>query len=161
MGMKVRLVPMTEAEFSAYEQAEVQGYADENVRAGYWAVEDALERAWNEHRALLPQGMHTTGHHLSRVVVAGSGQPVGSVWWFEDRGGSVPRAFLCHIVIDVPMRRRGHGSAALVQTEEQARSLGMSSVGLHVAARNPEAIGVHERLGFRTAGLNMVKSLVT
>jgi ribosomal protein S18 acetylase RimI-like enzyme len=159
MGVSVRLVPLTEVQFDAYEQAEVQGYAALNVRAGYWAEEDALERAWNEHRALLTEGMQTAGHHFCSVTDAGSGQPVGVVWWSEDRGGSVPRAFLYHIIIDEQMRRRGYGSAALVEVEEQARRLGMSLVGLHVAAHNLEAIRVYERLGFKTAGLNMVKPL--
>jgi len=81
------------------------------------------------------------------------------MWWFEDRGGRVPRAFICHIIIDEQMQRRGYGSAALMEVEEQARRLGMSSVGLHVAAHNLEAIRVYERLGFKTAGVNRVKPL--
>jgi ribosomal protein S18 acetylase RimI-like enzyme len=159
MGVSVRLVPLTEVQFTAYEQREVPEYAALNVRAGYWAEADALERAWKAHRALLPEGMHTAGHHFCSVMDAGSGQPAGVVWWFEDRGGSVPRAFIYHIIIDEQMRRRGYGSAALVEVAEQARRLGMSSVDLHVAAHNLEAIRVYERLGFKTAGLNMVKPL--
>jgi GNAT superfamily N-acetyltransferase len=159
MGVSVQLIPLTEEQFSAYEQREVQEYAALNARAGYWAEEEALERAWKDHRALLPEGIRTAGHHFFSVRDAGRGQPVGVVWWFEDRGGSVPRAFIYHIVIEEPMRRRGYGSAALVEVEKQARRLGMSAMGLHVAAHNPEAIRVYERLGFKTAGLYMVKPL--
>jgi GNAT superfamily N-acetyltransferase len=159
MGVRVRLIPMSEAEFGVYEQAEVQEFAAANVQAGCWAAEDALEHAWKIHRALLPEGILTAGHHFCSVIDAGSGRPVGGVWWFEDRGGRVPRAFIYHIIINQPMRRRGYGSAALVEVEEQARSLGMRFVGLHVFAHNPQAIRVYEQVGFRTTGLNMEKRL--
>jgi len=159
MGAGVRLVPMTESEFSAYEQAEAQEYAGENVRAGYWAEAEAIDRAWKSHRLLLPQGASTAGHHFCHVVDEKSGEHVGSIWWFEDREGSVPRAFVYHILVEPRWRRKGYGSAALMAVEAQARALGMVAVGLHVFAHNPEAIRVYERLGFRTTSLNMLKPL--
>jgi ribosomal protein S18 acetylase RimI-like enzyme len=160
MGATVRLVPMTEAEFAAYEQAEAEEYAGENVRAGYWAKDEAIERAWKAHRQLLPLGAATVGHHFCHVVASGSGERVGAIWWFEDRDGREPRAFVYHILVEPHLRRRGYGSAALTAVEAQARSLGMAAVGLHVFAQNPDAIRVYERLGFRTTSLNMLKPLL-
>jgi hypothetical protein len=66
MGTQVKLVPMTEAEFAVYEQAEAEEYAGENVRAGYWAEDEAAERARKSHRLLLPHGAATAGHHFCR-----------------------------------------------------------------------------------------------
>ena len=159
MSVRVRLVPMTEAEFDLYEQAEAQEYAAENIRAGYWAEDEAIERARESHRMLLPQGVATPGHHFCHLIDAGSEARVGAVWWFENREGRAPRAFVYHIVIEPQLRRRGYGSAALAGVEAQARALGMAAVGLHAFAHNPEAIRVYEALGFRTTSLNMLKPL--
>ncbi len=160
MGASVRLVPMTEFEFNAYEQAEAQEYARENVLAGYWAEDEAFERARKSHRMLLPQGAATAGHHFCHVVDEKSGERVGAIWWFEDREGSEPRAFVYHVLVEPRWRRKGYGSAALTAVEAQARALGMVAVGLHVFAHNPEAIRVYERLGFLTTSLNMLKPVL-
>lgn len=72
MSVRVRLVPMTEAEFDLYEQAEAQEYAAENIRAGYWAEDEAIERARESHRMLLPQGVATPGHHFCHLIDAGA-----------------------------------------------------------------------------------------
>ena len=159
MSVSVQLVPMTEIEFSAYQQAEAQEYASENVLAGYWAGDEAIDRARKSHRLLLPQGASTAGHHFCHVVDPKNGERVGAIWWFEDREGSSPRAFVYHILVEPRWRRRGYASAALTEVETQARALGMVAVGLHVFAHNPEAVRVYERLGFRTASLNMLKLL--
>jgi len=159
MSVSVRLVPMTEIEFSAYEQAEAQEYASENVLAGYWAEDEAIDRARKSHRLLLPKGASTPGHHFCHIVDIESGERVGAIWWYEDREGSTPRAFVYHILVEPRRRRRGYASAALTEVETQARALGMLTVGLHVFAQNPEAVRVYERLGFRTASLNMLKQL--
>ena len=160
MGTDVRLVPMTEAEFVVYGQAEAREYAGENVQAGYWAEDEAIERARKSHRLLLPQGAATAGHHFCHVVDERSGARVGAIWWFEDREGRAPRAFVYHVLVEPHLRRRGYASAALAAVEAQARALGMAAVGLHVFVHNPEAIRVYERLGFRTTSLNMLKPLL-
>ena len=137
MGTQVRLVPMTEAEFAVYEQAEAEEYAGENVLAGYWGEDEAIERAWMADRLLLPHGAATAGHHFCHVVDMEAGQRVGAIWWFEDRDGREPRAFVYHVLVEPHLRRRGYGSAALKAVEAQARSLGMAAVGLHVFAPQP------------------------
>ena len=159
MGTQVKLVSMTDAEFAAYEQAEAEEYAGENVLAGYWREDEAIERARKAHRLLLPLGAATPGHHFCHVVDIGSGARVGAIWWFEDRDGREPRAFVYHVLIEPHLRRKGYASAALLAVEAQARAQGMAAVGLHVFAHNPGAIRVYERLGFRTTSLNMLKPL--
>ncbi len=159
MGTQVELVPMTEAEFAVYEQAEAEEYAGENVQAGYWGEDKAIERARMAHRLLLPHGAATAGHHFCHVVDIGSGARVDAIWWFEDRNGREPRAFVYHILVEPLLRRKGYASAAWKAVEAQARSLGMAAVGLHVFAHNPGAIRVYGRLGFRTKSLNMPKPL--
>ena len=159
MGECVRLVPMSEAEFGTYEQATVEGYAEENVQAGYWEAEEALERARQSLRQILSQGIATPGHHFCRVEDVESGETVGTVWWFEDRAGKVPRAYVYYIVVEPRRRRRGYGSAALRAMEAEARGLGMAAVRLHVFAHNHAAIRAYERPGFHTTSLTMLKPL--
>lgn len=161
MGVSVRLVPMTESEFDEYEAAEAIEYAAENVRAGYWAEEEAIERARQAHRQLLPKGAHTPGHHFCHIIEAAGGARVGAIWWYEDRVGDPARAFVYHVIVDPPMRRKGLATAALKAVEAEARAMGLAAIGLHVFAHNPGAILAYEKLGFRTSSLNMLKPLTT
>jgi ribosomal protein S18 acetylase RimI-like enzyme len=160
MSVSVRLVPMPGIERSAYEQAEAQDDASENVLAGFWERDEAIDRARKPHRLLPPQGASTAGHHSCHVVDPKSGEREAAIGWFEVRGGSTPRAFVDHILVEPKRRRRGYASAALTEVETQARALSMAAVGLHVFAHNPEAVRVYERLGFRTASLNMLMRLL-
>jgi hypothetical protein len=79
MGVPGRLVPMTEAEIGPYEHAEAAAYAEDNVLAGYWQAEEALGRARQAHRQILPQGMATPGHHFSHIEDEADGETVGAV----------------------------------------------------------------------------------
>ena len=117
MGECVRLVPMSEAEFGPYVQATVEGYAEENVQAGYWEAEEALEGARQSLRQILSQGIATPGHHFCRVEDVESGETVGTIWWFGDRAGKVPCAYVYYIVVEPRRRRRGYGSNCLLKNE--------------------------------------------
>ncbi len=46
----VRLVPMTETEFQAYLEQDIERYAQERVRAGDWHTSEALQKSREEHQ---------------------------------------------------------------------------------------------------------------
>jgi len=54
MGVRVRLASISEAEFGPYEQAAADACAEENVQAGHWEAVEALERARQSLRRILP-----------------------------------------------------------------------------------------------------------
>ncbi len=52
----MQLVPMTDAEFTAYLAVLLPDYAAEHVRAGNWTAEEAEEKAAAQTREILPDG---------------------------------------------------------------------------------------------------------
>lgn len=96
MTPRVRLAPMSEAEFDDDERVEAAAYAEENVRAGYWAAGEARALAARAHAQILPQGAATPGHHFLHIEDAKTSGRVGALWWWEDRTGSAARAFVYH-----------------------------------------------------------------
>jgi ribosomal protein S18 acetylase RimI-like enzyme len=106
--------------------------------------EGILARARRHVEELLPQGQRTAGQHFHRIVVDGS--PVGTLWFAEQLDETPPRVYIYDIEVD------------------EARRLGAEEIMLSVFSRNPGAIRLYERLGFRPnergkAGMRMSKPL--
>jgi len=66
---------MTQAEFEAWEAAEVAAYAADLARSTGADPQEALRLAADQHDELLPDGLATDGMHLLRVLDA-DGEPV-------------------------------------------------------------------------------------
>ena len=73
----IQRVPMTESEHEPYLEKTSPEYAAENVKAGYWSEEVALERARQAFARLLPQGVKTENNYLFRIMLEESGEKVG------------------------------------------------------------------------------------
>lgn len=157
--MRVELIPMNEYEFQIYEARETARYAEANVRAGYWSPAEALDKARQAHRRLLPQGMATPGHHFFAIVAADIQGPVGAIWMAEERSTSVPSGFIYDLFVEEPWRGRGLAGQAMLALEERARQLGLATLYLHVFADNPVARALYDKLGYRVTSLNMAKPL--
>ena len=61
------LVRMTEAQYFAYLEEAIPGFAAEKVTSGQWLQEEALELSRKAFRDLLPQGMDTPDNYLYTV----------------------------------------------------------------------------------------------
>jgi len=157
VGM-IRLVPMTESEFDAYMEKVIPEYAAENVRAGYWSDEEALERSRKSFNGLLPQGVKTENNYLFRVKLEESGEKIGMVWMKHE----APRThgFIFDISLDEAQRGKGYGKQAMLALEEKARDLGLETIGLHVFAYNTAAMKLYKGLGYEVTSQNMTKRLI-
>lgn len=153
----VKLVPMTEQDFSDYLETAVREYAEDRVRAGLWADDGALERSAEEHRCMLPQGLATPGHHLFVIEDAERGVPVGVLWLGERRDLARSALHVFDIVIDPAQRGKGHGRLALIEAEEVARRVGLAELTLRVAGDNPASLAMCAKAGFSTVDVNMRK----
>lgn len=151
------LVPMTEDEFTAYLEKTVPNYAAENVRAGYWSEDEALERSSKAYQNLLPQGVHTEHNYLFRIQLDETGEKIGIIWIKHE----APRkhGFVFDISMDESQRGKGYGKQAMLALEEYAKSLGLETIGLHVFAHNTTAIKLYAGLGYEVTSQNMVKKL--
>jgi RimJ/RimL family protein N-acetyltransferase len=155
---KVRLEPLSEADYAAWLAQSIDGYAAEKVRAGNWAAERARARAEEEFRQLLPGGLTTPGNHLFSIEDAGSGTKVGIVW-LAIRDAARGRAFIYDFLIHEQYRRRGYGLAALRALDGVARGLGMQEIGLHVFGHNHAARALYEKAGYEVTNVSMARKL--
>ena len=155
----MRLVPMSEADYTAYLERLLPEYAAEHVRAGNWPAGHAEAMAQAQLQAILPDGVHTPDHYLYLLRVEGETDPVGQLWLGVMRQSGSPRAFIYDIEIYERFRRRGYATQALQAAEDQARELGLNSIALHVFGHNTGARALYEKLGYAVTDLVMAKDL--
>jgi ribosomal protein S18 acetylase RimI-like enzyme len=167
------LTPMTPAGFAAYLQSSIVGYAEDNVAAGRWPADAALERSRQEFETLLPNGLATPDNHLFDIREGpGDDSTVVGFLWFAieaPRGlrsaadsaavSAAVSAFVYDVGIDPAWQRRGHATRAFVALEGLVRALGAQRIGLHVFGHNSGAQALYARLGYGVTGLNMLKPL--
>lgn len=154
---------LDEAGFEAYVDRTVPTYAAEGALATGMSEEDALAKAREQFRRLLPDGVHTAGQHFKRVHDA-DGAEVGLLWYASRLDDEPACLFLYDIIIDEAQRGRGLGTACMDWLEEEARRLGAAQIDLHVFTHNVRAIRLYERLGFVVtrpgeAGMRMAKDV--
>jgi GNAT superfamily N-acetyltransferase len=154
---RLRLRPMTAAEFVALLEQLIPRYAVEKIRAGDWAEDQAEALAAKQTAELLPEGPDTPGM-LLLTADDQAGQPIGRVWVALDR----PRpgeAWIYDIQINPERRSKGYGRALLQAAEQEAARHGTTSIGLNVFGSNAVARNLYESSGYQIAAINMRKEL--
>jgi len=149
---------MTVQEYEEYLQRDIERYAQENVKAGYWAPVEALEKSRQEHQQLLPDGLATKDHHFLKILDE-CGATIGAAWLKANRDTALPSGFIFDLFIEETHRGQGFGQEAMLALEGEAKELGLRALALHVFADNPGAIGLYEKLGYEVKSLNMGKHL--
>lgn len=157
--MGTTLHRMTGQRYASFLEEAVADYAEQNVSAGRWSVEGALERSRQEHARLLPQGIATPDQHLFTIHDDIDGVEVGVLWIAVNERPGGRFGYVYDLAIEAAHRRQGHARAALIALEEVARELGVVDVGLHVFANNSGALALYRALGFETTGINMQKRI--
>ena len=153
----VRLVPMTEDELKVHLEKSIPEYAADNVAAGYWSEDEALERSQKAFQELLPQGVKTENNYLFRIQIEESEEKIGTLWMKHE----APRlqGFIYDFAIDETQRGKGYGRQAMLALEAVAKELKIESLALHVFTKNKVAKGLYESLGYEVTSQNMAKRL--
>lgn len=151
--------PMSQSEFENWQQDVARDFAKEQVAAGFWSEDEALDLALQGNAALLPSGLATSGMLLLMGVLEDK-TPTGRLWV----GLTHPRgvhgcAFLYDIEVDQAYRGMGYGRALLRATEAAARSHGAEQIELNVFGDNRSAIDLYAKAGFRVVTQQMRKRL--
>ena len=149
---------MTEAEYACFREAAIPGYAADKVASGQWSAEQSLELSRQAFEELLPEGLRTPNNYLYSVR-DDQGQAVGTVWIAAKEQAGRRIAYIYDIEIRPEHRLRGHASRALAAAEDEARSLGLCGIGLHVFGHNIGARALYEKLGYQPTNINMFKPL--
>jgi ribosomal protein S18 acetylase RimI-like enzyme len=152
----VRLRPMTESEFPAFQEGEVGAYAQEQARNLRTTLEDELAQAREWIGKVLPDGIRTIGHHFW-VLVDDQDAVLGHVW--ADVNEAQHFAWILSVEIGAAYRGQGYGRRMLELLEDELRPLGVQRIGLNVFADNTVAQHLYERLGYRVTNFNLQKTL--
>ena len=139
---ELTLRPMAPAEYQAFTDGEVDGFAEELASAGV-EREHALEQSRVMFDELLPSGQESPGMEFH--VAETKGEAVGELWL--STGDTM--AFVYNLVVRPEHRRRGHGAAIMTAAARRCRELGNPVLGLNVFAHNPGARALYDRLGYR------------
>lgn len=157
----VRLVPMTDEEYSPFLDGLYREYAADHVRAGRWTEAEGEQKAREEIGKLLPDGRQTANHLLLTIRVDPGDEPVGAVWIafqppspFEPHG-----AFVYDLEIRPAFRRRGYAEEAMRALEPIARDRGFDHIRLHVFGDNAGARHLYRKLGYVETNVLMAKAL--
>ncbi len=146
---RVSLVPLSPAELRAFMERQIVEYAEEQVRAGQWTREEALQLSRDTTLTFVDGDRPAKGHRFFKGVDAG-GREVGWIWL-----GPLPadlrieRAqWLYQITVKESLRGRGFGRAMLRATEEMLAREGVLELHLHVFRWNRAAMALYGSDGF-------------
>lgn len=154
---RVRLEPMTEAEFDRYRARAEQAYAESFVASGTLPAAEARTRAADDFARLLPEGLATPGQHLWTALDAD--REVGMIWLAVSRTPDGLHAFGYDLLVPEPLRRHGYGRAIMALAERECRDRGVVRVGLNVFGHNAGAHSLYEQAGFEATSALMTKRL--
>jgi RimJ/RimL family protein N-acetyltransferase len=155
----VKLIPLSQSEFTGSWKSDIERYASENVKAKYWEKEGAVHRSRLEHKRILPDGLATPGHFLYSIVNPENGNAVGIVWFFLQKRAKPPTCFIYDLFIFEKHRRKGFGTEALEAVEETVSRKNIRSLALHVFNHNRAAKSLYEKAGFIASGISMMKKV--
>jgi len=157
----INVRPMTETEFDTWEREAARAHADEQVAAGSWPADGALQRALEDSSVRLPQGLKTPDMLLLQAVTP-DGAPIGRVWvGLRHPRGTPDCGFLYDIELDADHRGHGLGRALLEQAELAVRSYGVSSLELNVFGANTRALSLYASAGYTVVTQQMRKHFET
>jgi ribosomal protein S18 acetylase RimI-like enzyme len=150
---------MTKLEFEWWRDQIVREYADEQVAAGSWSADEALELSRRANRALLEDGYASPGMLFLRGALP-DGTPVGVLWIsLRHPRGTPDCAFIFDIAIEEEHRGAGYGRALLAAAEDVVRSHGVGALELNVFGGNDRAIGLYASSGYHVVTQQMRKTL--
>lgn len=144
LAARVRLEPLPQADYDAWCDWQVAGYADARHQAGE-SLSTAQTIAVQQLGEMLPEGLATPGHHIFVVRDSGSGERVGVLWLSSERRV----AYVYDIEIDEAQRRKGYGAATMHAAAQWARARNAPALGLNVFGYNTGARALYDSLGYR------------
>ena len=153
----VTLQPMSQTDYDVLIEANIKRYAEEKVLAGTWNQEEAQKNAEKQFDRLLPEGLQTEDHELWTFMHGD--ESIGWVWLCYDRDHPQHEGFIYNFMLFEAYRGKGLAKQAMTALEEQAKSLGVKKLSLHVFAHNQIARSLYEKTGFAETGIYMSKPL--
>ena len=150
---------MTDDEYDSWVYAISRSYAAEQVAAGNWGEQSAVERALAENAELLPHGRATEGM-LLLTATDGEDRAIGVLWIaLVHPRGTPDCAYIYDIEVHERYRGLGHGRRLLAAAERAVLARGVHSMMLNVFAENGRATNLYGSSGYTVVTQQMRKQL--
>ena len=155
--MDVRLRRMRDEEFADWLPRMRDDYARSMIEEGGVSPEQAMEMAAAQTEQLFPAEQPSPEQLV--FVVEAEGEAVGELW-LANRDDVLQRClFVYQVHIAEEHRGRGHGKAAMLLAEEEARRRGIPRLALNVFGGNTVARHLYTSLGYVENAVAMSKAL--
>ena len=155
----VRFVPMTKNDYQCFLDTEIKGYAQDQIEAGVWAEDKALELSRKAFGELLPKGLSTPDQFLFMIERQADSEKLGYLWFGKRAEAGNRLSVLYDFLIFEQFRMQGYGSAALKALDEKLLEMGEKKVLLHVFGSNTAARALYRKMGYSERNITMVKEL--
>ena len=159
MSRRVRLEPMTEQRYLSWIPETIAGFVRQRTDSGTQSEREARAEAELGFDRLLPDGLHTAGHHLWSVFDVESPDEVGYLWLAVPEQAQGDEAFVYDVAVASIARGRGLGRATMLAAEEEARRRGATAIKLNVFAHNRVARALYDSLGYQPVATQMARRL--
>lgn len=143
---RVRLAPMSQADFGRFLVEHAEEYARQKTRAGLWREDEALARSRSE-LAWLAAGDRAS-HRFLVAFDEATGERVADVWVGPGPEPAEGVLYLYQVTVREDARGRGLGAATLAAIEAMLRREGVRALRLNVFCWNEAAIRMYERAGY-------------
>lgn len=153
--MAIKLVPMNEETFQPFYRHLLKDYADENVKAGVWQEDEALQKAKEQLEQLLPDGLATEEHFLFSILH--DEKSLGVLWLHIKSTDQEKQAFIYDIELEEAQRGKGYGKETMKALDEYAKAEGITQIRLHVFAHNESAVRLYKKAGYEMTSHHMLK----
>ena len=156
--MSMQLRPMRNDELLAWLPQVRDGYARSMIDHGGMTPEAATAKAEADTEQLFPGGRPSADQLV--FVLEADGARVGELWLAEREDMSRrPCLFVYNIHVDKAHQGRGHGKAAMLLAEDEAKRRGLGRVALNVFGRNEVARRLYQSLGYEENAVAMSKTI--
>ena len=149
---------VTRREFEEWLPRAESRYAEYILASGAMPRAQAQQKARHDTQRAFSAGFDTPGQLVFRVMVGE--ERVGWLWLAIPAGDADPcMGWVSNVEIEGAFRGRGYGRAAMGLAEQEARSRGMTSIGLNVHGQNTVARSLYDSLGYQVMTQQMRKPL--
>lgn len=146
--MKVKFRKMSSTEFEAFKKESVAEYAEDLVTSQKLSMEQAMKQSEAEFIEMLPDGIETSNQCLRIIEDSECEKQVGFIWFLYEVTEGVNQIFLNDLKIYEKERRKGYGSAALLEMERIGKEAGCSESVLYVWEHNPNGRALYIKAGY-------------
>jgi ribosomal protein S18 acetylase RimI-like enzyme len=140
---------MTEAQFDAWADRSITGFAAEQVTSGLLPPAEAAAHARGAFDQLLPDRLATPHHHFWTVWA--DDVEVGHLWVRVRTLADEVEGYVYDVELVPEARGRGLGGATMAAAEQAARDLDATVMRLNVFGHNTPAMRLYDRAGYVVA----------